>query len=258
MCVIPPGRCVKCIFEPGSNRSSNFPLNNTQVFYGITNDLLLHFHDLKSYISQDERIRAARFYNKEDSDTFIACHALLRLILSKTLKKNPSEIYFNYDKNKKPGLAGDPLFFIISHVRGSFAIVISKYYYAGIDMEKVDKEIDFLSVVSKFFSEQEQKYILGSNNNALETFFLLWTRKEALLKAIGTGIVINLPQISIHDKVNIIFMKSFNNKVSESLFKEHYIYSIRVLNYYLSVALPQKEEIRLVQFNKESINSYLA
>lgn len=257
MSIIPSPRCVKCCFEPDPYRSSDFLFSKVEVFYGITKNIYSKHPELESYITHDEKIRADKFHFTEDRDTYISCHGLLHSVLSRKIGKNPSELVFYYDKNHKPGLVGNQLYFNLTHVRGAFAFVISKYFYAGIDMENTDRSINIMPIINTFFSNEERNYILGSGINAQEVFSMLWTRKEALLKAIGTGIINNLAQIKVSEKRNVIYCKAFDNQIGESVYGEHYIYSERLLGYYISVAIPQKTEIIVTQINEENIISLL-
>jgi len=257
MSIIPSTKYIKCSFEPDANRLSDFPLSEIEVFYGITRELYSKRPDLKNYISRDEKLRADKFHYSEDRDTYISTHGLLRLILSKKLRKKPLEVVIHNDKNNKPGLVGNPLYFNITHIRDAFAFIISKYFYAGIDMENADRSIDLMSVINSYFSIDECNYILKSEPNLQENFSLLWTRKEALLKAIGTGIINNLTQIEVHEDENIINKKSFENKLCEPVYNAHFIYSEKVLDYYISIAIPDKVDINLYQINSDNIISYL-
>lgn len=205
----------------------------------------------------DEKLRADKFHFLEDRETYLISHGLLRSIISNNLKIDPSEVVFQYDMNSKPGLCGNPLYFNITHVKGAFAFVISKYFHAGIDMENVDRTIDLMPLIDTFCSNEERSCILESEVCNQENFFLLWTRKEALLKAIGIGITANLTQIRVSQKENIVNKKIFGNRKTESVSDEYFIYSEKFLKYYLSVAIPQKAEISFNQIHEGNIISYL-
>jgi 4'-phosphopantetheinyl transferase len=256
MLVIPSSKCIKCIFEPNSKRLFNFPKNEVSVYFGITNGLM-KYPELENYISTEEKLRADKFHFLEDRNTYLICHGLLRSIISKNLKIDPLEVVFRYDMNNKPGLYGNPLYFNITHVRGAFAFIISKYYTVGIDMENVDRNIDLVPLIDTIFSNEERDFVLRSEVNNLENFFLLWTRKEALLKAIGIGIVANLSQIGVSQNENVVSKKTFDNTVIEIVYNEYYIYSEKMFQYYVSVALPRKAEINFYQIREENIISYL-
>jgi len=257
MSIIVSTKCVQCSFVPDTGRSSNFPVGEVDVYFGITNELHSKHPALENNITSNERLRAEKLHYPEDRYTYIYCHGLLRSILSKKLRKDPSEVVFCCDKNNKPGLIGNPCYFNITNDRGVFAFVISKYFYAGIDIEKADRRIDFVPIMNTYFNSVEREFILGSKVNAQENFILLWTRKEALLKAIGTGIITNLKQVTVSEEKNIINKESFDNQIIESVYDEHFIYSEKVHEYYLSIAIPQKAEINLHQINEENIISYL-
>ena len=188
-------------------------------------------------------------------ETYISCHALLRLVLSKTLNKEPLEVRFFNELYNKPALLGNPLYFNISHTKGAFAFVVSNNHYVGIDLEKVSKIIDFTSIIETYFSSCEREYILESKAEALDRFFLLWTRKEALLKALGTGIIDNLKQVEVLE--NIIRREVFDNLIADCLFDDHFIYSTNLSNHFLSVAIPQRGKVLLYQINNEIINLYI-
>jgi 4'-phosphopantetheinyl transferase len=258
MSVIPSDKCIKCVFAPNANKASDSDIGELDVFYGITKDFYSEYTDLENYITRDEKSRADRFHFIDDRNTFISCHSLLRSVLSKKLRKNPLEIDIHYDKNNKPGLSGDPLYFNITHSRGAFAFVISSCYYAGIDMENTNRSIDFFPIINSFLSDKERKYILDSNGNTYENFYQIWTRKEALLKAIGTGLTVDMAQFEVSEKENNIYSKSFDNNMDQSVCNEHFIYTAKVSEYYLSIAIPQKAEINLHKINKENIISYLS
>jgi len=117
--------------------------------------------------------------------------------------------------------------------------------------------LEIESVAESFFSIKECEFIFKSNTEAKNRFFLLWTRKEALLKALGTGIINNLNEVEIFDRKNYLERKSFDNMISDSAANKHFIYSKRWLNYYLSIAIPVKASIGFIQLTSENISSYL-
>jgi 4'-phosphopantetheinyl transferase len=228
-----------------------------EAFFAKTKDISSEFFRLKKYIDDMDRLKANKLHFDADRETYLFCHTLLRLILSRKLNYDPLGISIIYDKNNKPRLEGDSLFFNISHTREAFAFAISERSEVGIDLEKVDKNIDFKSIIGSFFSSEERGFILESPFESRNKFFLLWTRKEALLKAIGTGIISNPSHIEVFRQKNILSEKSLDNLVDDSIVCDHYIYSEKILNYYLSVAVPQRAKVLLHQLNVPKIKSYL-
>jgi 4'-phosphopantetheinyl transferase len=248
--------CISCRFDSDNKIVSNAGLGKTEVYFIETKDIKSRYAELRNFTTSREQLKGDKFYFDEDRETYISCHALLRLILSKKLNIDPLYIPFINGRNTKPGLIGNPIYFNITHTREAFALAISRYYYVGIDLEKSSRNIDFSSVIETVFSKREREFILESPDDSRDRFFLIWTRKEALLKSLGTGIITDITHIEVYDHKNII-NKSLGYLVGDSVFHEHFIYSCKVLNYFLSVALPQRVEIKINQINGENINSFL-
>lgn len=258
MSIIPSNNCIHCFFEPENIRSANFPPGEVEVYYGITKELRSEYQILETYLDRDEKLRADKFRFIEDRDTFVCCHGLLRMMLSKKLRINPAEIIIINDINNKPCLTGNPFYFNITHGRDAFAFAISKFFYVGIDMEDTEQQIDFRPITDTYFSERERKYILDPETDAQNRFFLLWTRKEALLKAFGTGIVTDLKKVELLNGKNVINRATFDGLLCYPLFDEHFIYSEKVSNFLLSIAIPHKTKVTMNQINALDFMTYLS
>jgi phosphopantetheine--protein transferase-like protein len=258
MKVIPSFNCVKCVMKPRAQASKPYPEGDVEVYYGCNSNLVSRYHVLEKSLATDEKRKAEKFLFEEDKQTYIMCHGSLRLILARKLNLNPDSLLFRNNKNNKPGLAANPLFFNITHDRGAFAIAVSKNSYVGIDIENAEKPIDFEPLMKTNFSEAENKYISDHTSSPKDRFFLLWTRKEALLKSFGTGIINELPDIEVSGRINSIHRPSFEAELDQPVNDEHFIYSEKVSGYYISVALPRQETIKMIQVDEELIDYYLS
>jgi 4'-phosphopantetheinyl transferase len=79
--------------------------------------------------------------------------------------------------------------FNISHSNQIVICAISKYGRIGIDVEEL-KEINFQGLSKRYFHKNEQQLIDNQRK-----FFEIWTRKEAILKAHGCGLRVELKQL---------------------------------------------------------------
>ena len=68
----------------------------------------------------------------------------------------------------------------------------------GVDIERV-QDLDFKSMGKHFLCSEEMDY-LSSATNEQSAFFELWTRKEALLKARGSGFMMDPKTVNCLDK----------------------------------------------------------
>lgn len=121
---------------------------------------------------------------------------IARLLVQKYVLKKTNN--WNWDdwkkgENHKPKLEGGP-FFNISHSETMVVLGFDEAFEIGVDVEKV-KEIDVASL-SNYFHPDEISY-LEEHSHDVELFYEIWTKKEAFLKACGTGIVKGLDQISV-------------------------------------------------------------
>jgi phosphopantetheine--protein transferase-like protein len=257
MLFIPPADCIRCYFDSESKAEPGLQSGELKVFFAITKDLSPLYSYLENYLTYSEHLKADKFLYTEDKETYTSSHSLLRLFLANELNSNPLDIPIIIDKNKKPGLAGNPVYFNLTHTRDAFAFVISKESYVGIDLEEINCGMDFYSIIETFFSPGEREFILQSQIEIESRFFLLWTRKEAFLKALGTGIIDNLTEVEVSGRENFVNKHLFANSTSVSPFNDHFIYSKRLWDYYISIAIPCRARIKINHLNTENIASYL-
>ncbi len=100
---------------------------------------------------------------------------------------------FDYGKYGKPFLPDFPdLHFNLSHCAKAVMCVMGNAS-VGCDVEEIPREPD-LDVLGYCFSTEEKEKIRRSENPSVE-FTKLWTRKEALLKMHGVGLIDQLPSL---------------------------------------------------------------
>ena len=141
-------------------------------------------------LSVQEQEKAARFRFVRDKNSYIITHAVLRSILGVHLDSQPAEIEFISNDFGKPSLAEKykKINFNLSHSSGLSALAFSTGSEIGVDVEKIDPEFDFNLIAKAHFSRAENSFIHEVPGKERERFYIVWTRKEALLKAVGTGI----------------------------------------------------------------------
>ena len=151
-------------------------------------------------LSRDEHLRAERFHFEHDRRRFIVARGRLRLLLSRHLRIAPAAIVFAYMKNGKPFVAGNAaqIHFNLSHSEECALYAISRSCRLGVDIECLNRDIDWHSLASRFFTHGEstalQHLPVSSRKRA---FFACWTRKEAIIKATGDGLSLPLDQFEV-------------------------------------------------------------
>lgn len=163
------------------------------IVYG-TNSFVRNFH-LADILTPEELIHSERLRGPEQKNTWLSCRATLRLVLASFLSINPQIIEFKKGRFGKLHIIGSNLFFNVSHSNNSFLLGFNHLGRIGVDIEKLSGKEELPSLINYAFSEEEADYC---NKGILpERFTEVWTLKEAFLKAVGVGLVDELPAITV-------------------------------------------------------------
>ena len=152
---------------------------------------------LRTILAPQETERATRFVFDRDRDRFVCARGILRSILSRYLGVPPSALVLAYGPNGKPHLpaesGADGLRFNVSHSGALAVFALARGIEVGIDIERVDRQVEGGAIASSYFAPSEASAIEELQGDArAHAFFDIWTRKEALLKAWGEGMATDL------------------------------------------------------------------
>jgi 4'-phosphopantetheinyl transferase len=146
-------------------------------------------------LSAEEMQRAGQFRFPLHRNRFVLAHAALRHILCMCSGCSASGIDFTISSHGKPSLTDSSrgnrakIEFNLSHSEDLAVIAVSFGSILGVDVEQVREMPDWPQMARRFFSDAETAAIeRAPSGEASKMFLRFWTRKEALLKAIGTGL----------------------------------------------------------------------
>jgi len=147
-----------------------------------------------SLLSASERGRATRFQFDRDRNRFLACRSLLRRLLGAFTGTDPASVRIEADSFGKPFIPHSSLQFNISHCGDVFLGGFSNSEI-GVDLESIRP---IPEKVEEYFTPKERESLqAGSAAARAESFFEIWTRKEAVLKALGTGLFRDLDSLEV-------------------------------------------------------------
>ena len=136
-------------------------------------------------LSRDETERAARFVFPGLGEAWAGAHVLLREVLGRATLTSAAHVRIRAGEFGKPSVDG--VEFSLSHT-GSVVLIGLGDLPLGVDVEKVPDDRTVQQVGSSFHP-REAAELLGLPADARPgAFARVWVRKEALLKAIGTGL----------------------------------------------------------------------
>ena len=157
---------------------------------------------LERFLTSDERERADRLVVKRIRNNFITARAALRNLLSLYVCVPPSELRFRYTNHGKPILVYPKasVQFNVSHSNDLAVFALTENYSIGVDVEYLNRRsvVDRMKIAQRLFSSADFSLLKAlpqcQQNNA---FLECWTRKEAIVKAIGKGLDWPLNQFDV-------------------------------------------------------------
>lgn len=157
---------------------------------------------LQELLGQSERQRAGQFRFEKDRRAYILCHGILRSLLGRYLEVEPNKLSFSSNARGKPHLSQPldnlHLRYNLSRSNGVALFAFARYREVGVDIELLRSIPDWESIAQQMLTPQERAalYLLPAEDR-LAGFFNSWTRKEAILKATGEGIVGGMERVEV-------------------------------------------------------------
>ena len=153
-------------------------------------------------LDTDEQTRAGRFHFEKHRRRFGVGRGVLRLLLGRYLEVKPEEVRFAYGPYGKPELDAArharALRFNASHSHELAVYAFVQDHDVGIDVEHVKEDFATQEIAERFFSEFENEVLRAlPREQQAAGFFRCWTRKEAYIKAIGSGLSHPLDQFDV-------------------------------------------------------------
>lgn len=120
-------------------------------------------------------------------------------VLAAYLQVTPQSISFDLGPQGRPALGGalrGRLDFNWSHSGQHAAIAVGHDLQVGIDIESRRRRPRMLELAQRYFAASESRHLQSLPEvERQQAFWALWTGKEAVLKAIGTGISHGLDKV---------------------------------------------------------------
>jgi 4'-phosphopantetheinyl transferase len=152
--------------------------------------------DLARDLPPDAQDRAARFAFPHLRARHVAAHGQMRRILAAQTGQPPRDIVLTTGPRGKPALPGGPAF-NLSHSGGWAALALGPATVdLGIDIE-AHRPVDDALIARVFSPAERRAHDALAPSDRLPGFFRGWTRKEALLKALGAGLSLPLDAFDV-------------------------------------------------------------
>jgi 4'-phosphopantetheinyl transferase len=153
-------------------------------------------------LAPDERDRAARFHFERDRRRWTAARGAVRAVLAGYAGVPATSLAFRVGAHGKPALDGPAgrkgLDFNLSHSGDLALCAVTRGRAVGVDVEAVRPDFATGEVARRFFAPAEVAALEAlPPGDRVEAFFACWSRKEAYIKARGSGIALGLDRFAV-------------------------------------------------------------
>lgn len=143
-------------------------------------------------LTPKERDQAARMGSVRRRAEFVRGRACLRFLVEAYLGGPLAAHAIRVSPAGKPfvDVPGEALQLGVSlaHSGNVLVVAVTRGAEVGVDIEVEDASVDYDSIARRFFSSEESAALAALAPDArVRAFFATWVRKEATLKAMGTG-----------------------------------------------------------------------
>lgn len=169
---------------------------DSRIYWLRTADVRPALAGVLRWLDPKETARAAGFATQGLREDFLASRLLLRGVLAAWLGRAPGALTFVERPGGKPVLTfpSAPTF-SLSHSSGVSALYVASHGELGLDVECVRPQLrnGLIALAQEYFAEDEYAWLKQKDDVAQQYHFLrLWTLKEAVLKAEGSGLALPL------------------------------------------------------------------
>ena len=168
--------------------------------------------ELEALLSDEELRRADRFHVGADRRDFVVGRGLLRSLLGRYTGSESIGLSANEwgkplliesaapGNETRTGSAGPrrPVQFNVSHAGGLIVLAFGRLATVGVDVELVRDDVAHTELADRFFAPGERASMAALPYEQIPVgFFNCWTRKEAFVKAHGTGLSLPLDAFEV-------------------------------------------------------------
>ena len=157
-----------------------------------------------SVLSDTELQRADRFATQSDKALFKQRRVFRRFCGALALGSSQPLWRIDFEKTERGRPYLPNLWFSFSSCRFGFLGAWSSTHAIGVDLEDHSRCLEPVKLAQQFFTASEAKAVAGSSGLASrQTFFRLWSLKEAALKSIGEGLPFGLDKFEFELDPNL-------------------------------------------------------
>lgn len=137
---------------------------------------------------EQERFNA--FLRRQPASRWLAARWALRRVLATYLGQEPAAVELEVEEQGKPRLRdGGELEFNLSHSNGLALVAVTVGRAVGVDLEMIEPNRDLIALADRALPPEDVATVAAASSvERPALFYAAWTRHEARLKCLGTGL----------------------------------------------------------------------
>jgi 4'-phosphopantetheinyl transferase len=164
-------------------------------------DAAAHASRYISLLTPGELAEASRRTVGQVRDHFTIGRACVRVLIGNAEEMHPHKVTIAkgvHGKPEIPALGGHSISFNLAHSKNTLLIALRRKGAIGVDVEYFDRSTDIMEVAHANFTVNESEALAAADpETRLRTFYRYWTRKEAIGKADGRGLLLPLASFDV-------------------------------------------------------------
>ncbi len=155
-----------------------------------------------TWLDEKERAHRQRYLHRGPRRRFALCRTALRALLCRRLGCRNERLAFGASDHGKPYalVQGEPapISFNVSHSGEHGLIALAEEGRLGVDVEERRVRRDLDGLIRTVLGQEEQAQLASARGyRKLHLFYDFWTLKEALVKALGLGLSLDMSRFEI-------------------------------------------------------------
>ncbi|HDR4423502.1 TPA: 4'-phosphopantetheinyl transferase Sfp [Bacillus cereus] len=233
--------------------------NDCQIWWGRISDLQSWHYNL---LNDVEREKANSYHHSVDRARFIIGCVISRLVLGQILSISPVQVPIDRIcpvcklQHGRPQLREGMPQLSVSHSGEWVVVAFTQSAPVGVDVEQMNSNVDVMKMAEGVLTNIEIAQVMKlPDEQKIEGFLTYWTRKEAVLKATGEGLMILPVDITVsapNDPPTLLAFKGREELVETTMMKD-----IRPSEDYMaSIAIFSKEVTKITQLDAVALLNY--
>ncbi|EEK78977.1 4'-phosphopantetheinyl transferase Sfp [Bacillus cereus] len=226
--------------------------NDCQIWWARISDLQSWHYNL---LNDVEREKANSYHHSADRARFIIGCVISRLVLGKILSMSPVQVPIDRMcpvcklQHGRPQLPEGMPQLSVSHSGDWVVVAFTKSAPVGVDVEQMNPNVDVRKMAEGVLTDIEIAQVMKlPNEQKIEGFLTYWTRKEAVLKATGEGLLIPPVHITVSAPNDSPKLLDFNDR--QELVGTTVMEDVSPsLDHMASVAIFSKEVTEIIQLD---------